>query len=52
LPISSGMVSRWTLDGGPIVRNSKVKAIGKQGAEEVFEVQAGTYTFKVKLVQP
>jgi hypothetical protein len=29
-----------------------VKAIGKQGAEEVFEVPAGTYTFKVKLAQP
>jgi len=49
LPISSEMVSRWTLDGNPIVRNSKVKAIGKQGAKEVFEVPAGTYTFVVKL---
>ena len=49
LPISSEMVSRWTLDGNPIVRNSKVKPIGKQGANEVFEVPAGTYTFVVKL---
>ena len=52
LPISSEMITRWTLDGDPIVRNSKVKAIGKQGVKEVFEVSAGTYTFKVKLVQP
>jgi len=51
LPLSSEMVSRWTLDGDQIVRNSKVKVIGKQGAEEVFEVPAGTYTFKVKLAQ-
>jgi hypothetical protein len=43
------MVSRWTLDGNPIVRNSKVKPIGKQGAKEVFEVPAGTYTFVVEL---
>jgi alpha-L-rhamnosidase len=52
LPISSEMISRWTLDGDPIMRNSKLKAIGEQGAEEVFEVPAGTYAFKVKLVQP
>jgi len=30
-------------------RNFKVKPIGKQGAKEVFEVPAGTYTFLVKL---
>jgi len=46
------MVSRWILDDNPIRRSSKLKAIGKQGAEEVFEVPAGTYLFKVKLVQP
>src|SRR6266550_2227828 len=52
LPISSEMVSRWILDDHPIGRSSKLKAIGKRGAEEVFEVPAGTYNFKVKLVQP
>ena len=52
LPISSEMVSRWILDDDPIVRSSKLKAMGKQGADEVFEVPAGTYAFKVKLAQP
>jgi alpha-L-rhamnosidase len=51
LPISSEQVSRWSLDGQTIA-NSKAKVIGKQGAEEVFEVPAGAYTFRVKLAQP
>ena len=52
LPISSRMVRWWTLDGGPISRNSRVKAIGKQGTEEVYELPAGTYSFTVKTAQP
>jgi alpha-L-rhamnosidase len=48
LPISSDMASRWTLDGDAIRRSSKMKSLGKQGTEEVYELPAGTYNFAVK----
>jgi hypothetical protein len=42
------MVSRWILDGDAIGHNSKMKSLGKQGTEEVYELPAGTYSFTVK----
>jgi alpha-L-rhamnosidase len=48
LPISSEMASRWTLDGDAIRRSSKMKSVGKQGTEEVYELPAGTYNFAIK----
>ncbi len=52
LPISSDQLSRWSIDGKAITQNSKVKATGNQGADEAFEVPAGSYTFNVKTSQP
>jgi len=52
LPIPSEQAGRWSLDGETIARSAKLKAIGKEAAKEVFEVPAGSYTFRVKQLQP
>ena len=52
LPILSEQAGRWSLDGETIARSAKLKAIGKEAAKEVFEVPAGSYTFRVKQLQP
>src|SRR6266700_3972207 len=43
LPIFSDQAGRWSLNGVALARNTKLKAIGKQGTNEVFEVPAGNY---------
>jgi alpha-L-rhamnosidase len=52
LPIPSEQAGRWSLDGEAVARSAKLKAIGKQGPNEVFEVPAGSYSFKLKQLQP
>jgi alpha-L-rhamnosidase len=52
LPIPSEEAGRWRLDGQTIAQSSNVKSSGKQGAEEVFEVPAGSYTFTIKSAKP
>ncbi|HKV79736.1 MAG TPA: family 78 glycoside hydrolase catalytic domain [Candidatus Sulfotelmatobacter sp.] len=52
LPVRSEVVVRWSLGTEPLDGNSKIKKIGKQGAEEEFEIPPGSYSFKVKTANP
>jgi alpha-L-rhamnosidase len=52
LPIRSEDVTRWSLGTGPLEGNSKIRKIGKHGAEEEFEIPSGSYSFKVKTANP
>ena len=52
LPVPIEQLNRWSLDGESLARSSKIKSTGKQGAEEVFEVPAGSYTFEIKTAKP
>lgn len=52
LPLSSSQAQGVTVNGESLQNSSIAKAISKQDNEETYELQAGTYSFKMKLLNP
>ena len=49
LPLSSGQVQAFTIDGQPLAKSDKIHALPGASSGVEYEIPAGTYQFEIKL---